>query len=44
MNFEDWTIIKSKDPNFVLKVFRKHWIRQFDSLKNLFSDNGGEFV
>ena len=44
MNFEDWTIIKSKDPNFVLKVFLKHWISQFDSLKSLFSDNGGEFV
>lgn len=41
MNFEDWTIIKSKDPNFVIKVFVKHWISQFDSLKNIFSDNGG---
>lgn len=42
--FSNATIIKSKDPNLIIKMFLKYWISLFGTQKNVFSDNGGEYV
>ena len=42
--FSNATIIKSKDPNLIIKMFLKYWISLFRKQKNVFSDNGGEYV
>ena len=42
--FSNGVVIKSKQPNAIIKNFLKHWVNIFPTPISVFSDNGDEFV
>ena len=42
--YSNAVIIRSKNPNIIIKNFLQNWISIFGSTKKMFSDNGREFV
>ena len=38
------TVIKSKEPEQVIKAFMEKWIRYFQKPRSIITDNGGEFT